>query len=205
MELKLLDPDVELAKIDKKMVKGNKALERAYKALSARKKVVDIAEVIEAGGYTEEEYIVNQGIGSAQWTTQPTILKATKSVPRLALARINWTHTRIDATNRFFSRVGRNQPDYIKLNLKSQIPVEEFTPLGRREHFAVSVVPRVPQTLKPKRDDLVLYEAEWKWDSETTQVPLDPALLRPIGGRLYEVVDVWDTTELEEAVLAEKL
>jgi hypothetical protein len=45
------------------------------------------------------------------------------------------------------------------------------------------------------------------WDPERPPAPVDPALLRHIGGDLYAVdlyavVVTWDLTEIERAVLA---
>ena len=42
----------------------------------------------------------------------------------------------------------------------------------------------------------ILWEADWQ-----RRAPVDPALLRPVGGDLYVVVATWDLTDLERAVL----
>ena len=66
---------------------------------------------------------------------------------------------------------------------------------------ARAVVPRVPPEHRPKahaRNYHVLWEAEWE------TVPVDPLLLKHIGGPLYVVLAQWDLTELEQAVLSDR-
>ncbi len=46
-------------------------------------------------------------------------------------------------------------------------------------------------------DFVMLFEAEWE------QAPVDPILLKPLGGPLYAVVAQWDLSPLERAVLAD--
>lgn len=63
-------------------------------------------------------------------------------------------------------------------------------------------MPTIPPKLRPKRGQLGLYhllfEAEWGLDPDP---PVDPALVRHLGGDLYAVLAVWDLTDVERAVL----
>jgi hypothetical protein len=67
-----------------------------------------------------------------------------------------------------------------------------------------AIVPIIPPKLRPKRSKIgnfhTLFEAEWA--VYTPPAPVDPALLRHLGGDLYAVVATWDLTEVERAVLA---
>lgn len=65
-----------------------------------------------------------------------------------------------------------------------------------------AMVPHVPPSLRPAHSldgYATLFEVdEWAPDPKA---PVDPALLKHIGGDLYAVVATWDLTELERAVL----
>jgi hypothetical protein len=66
-----------------------------------------------------------------------------------------------------------------------------------------SAVPLVPVHLRPKRgiqNYHVLYEAEW-----TKRYPIDPYLLRRFGADAWLVVAAWDLTEVERAVMSQRL
>lgn len=70
----------------------------------------------------------------------------------------------------------------------------------RRMQSGKAMVPMVPARLRPKlhlRNFHVLWEAEWR-----PEPPVDPALLKHIGGDLYALLGTWDLTPLERAVLA---
>lgn len=65
-----------------------------------------------------------------------------------------------------------------------------------------AMVPPVPPALRPAMSldgYATMFEVdEWKLDPKA---PVDPALLKHIGGDLYAVVATWDLTDLERAVL----
>lgn len=63
---------------------------------------------------------------------------------------------------------------------------------------AIARVPLVPPSLRPATSlagYAVLWEADWE------KAPVDPALLKHIGGDLWAVCAVWDLTPLEQKVL----
>jgi hypothetical protein len=72
-------------------------------------------------------------------------------------------------------------------------------PETNRFSRARAIVPIIPPRLRPARGLgglHVLWEAEW-----TLAAPIDPALLRHLGGDLWAVLAVWDLTPLEQAVV----
>lgn len=69
-----------------------------------------------------------------------------------------------------------------------------------RNHQAI--VPMIPVHLRPA-DHLERYHILWEADWEA--VPVDPMLLRKIGGDAWLVVAAWDLTAVEQAVLAGRL
>lgn len=67
---------------------------------------------------------------------------------------------------------------------------------------AEAVVPLIPVHLRPQTalDNYhILWEADWH------AVPVDPMLLRRLGGDLWIVVAAWDLTEVERAVMASRV
>jgi len=73
-------------------------------------------------------------------------------------------------------------------------------PTARAAHRRYkAMVPPVPPKFRPSTSLTnfhILWEAEWQ-----QHAPVDPALLRHIGGDLYAVLAIWDLTELERTVL----
>ena len=68
---------------------------------------------------------------------------------------------------------------------------------------ARAVVPLVPIHLRPKRalgNYHILWEAEWR-----RVAPVDPMLLRRIGGDMWLVVAAWDLTDVERAAMQTRL
>lgn len=64
---------------------------------------------------------------------------------------------------------------------------------------AQAIVPSIPPALRPdgKLDRFhILFEAEWH-----NVPPIDPALIRHLGGDLWVVLAIWDLTPVERAVL----
>jgi hypothetical protein len=67
----------------------------------------------------------------------------------------------------------------------------------------VAMVPMVPPDVLPARGcDLSKHFILWEVESWDAAPPIDPILLRPIGGDLYAVVAQWDLTEIERAIIA---
>jgi len=66
-----------------------------------------------------------------------------------------------------------------------------------------ATVPIIPVHLRPKRglqNYHILWEAEW-----TKRYPVDPYLLRRFGGDAWLVVAAWDLTEVERAVMSQRV
>lgn len=67
---------------------------------------------------------------------------------------------------------------------------------------ARALIPMVPPQYRPRAamsNYHILWEADWQ------AVPVDPILLKHLGGSLYVVLAQWDLTPLEQAVLAGRL
>ncbi len=71
-----------------------------------------------------------------------------------------------------------------------------------RYHYE-AIVPIIPVHLRPKRglqNYHILWEAEW-----TQRYPVDPYLLRRFGGDAWLVVAAWDLTDVERAVMSQRV
>jgi hypothetical protein len=83
------------------------------------------------------------------------------------------------------------------------VRVDVECPVGARPSRHETIVPLVPPRFRPVRGLTgyhVLFEVEeWK-----PVPPVDPALLKHIGGDLWAVLATWDLTPLERAVLAHR-
>lgn len=80
--------------------------------------------------------------------------------------------------------------------MAGSFPGQQNRPTGR------AIVPMIPVWHRPKTalDSYhILWEAEWR-----KAYPVDPYLLRRIGGDLWLVVAAWDLTEVERAVMASR-
>ena len=166
----------ELEAADKQIVTG-------YQALAKGKQVISLHQTLVAGGEDELHR------------------------PRLAIGRADETAMRLE---RYAN--GRVDFDPVINYGRGDNSLLGWTPSNRRFHMlgllpaieglkhvtAEAIMPHIPPAVRPMTLDryFILWEADWQH-----RVPVDPALLRPVGGDLYVVVATWDLTDLERAVL----
>lgn len=124
------------------------------------------------------------------------------SLPKLAIARADmlsvFLHRHHDGKVIFGEEWVRSNASKSK-NISMHWP--ELPPLKRWKYEAA--VPLIPVHLRPRRglqNYHVLWEAEW-----TQRYPTDPYLLRRFGTDAWLVVAAWDLTEVERAVMAQRL
>jgi len=77
-----------------------------------------------------------------------------------------------------------------------------FTRSWRR---GVSMVPLIPPRCRPKPRRLRHCHILWEVEVWERVPPRDPALLRHVRGDLWAVLAVWDLTDLERAVLSQRM
>lgn len=157
----------------------DEAIMRGYKALAMGKRIINIRETLLAGGFDDLHR------------------------PRLALARADAKSCLVqsfwDGDLRFYADV-QNPWNAKKADTRSYRQLRTW-PDEQRFHVAEAraIVPIVPPQLRPAHALTgydVLWEAEWR-----RMAPVDPALLKHLGGDLYVVVATWDLTELERTVI----
>jgi hypothetical protein len=176
----------------------DEAIMRGYRVLARGQQVLRLSHTIRAGGVEDKVF-------RGRWNSRNTV---TVTLPRLAVARANrtevWTRG-VDERGACTMQTKRdphvnNRVDVVRF-------ADETFEAGTTDEWGSTprikaVVPNVPPRLRPRvglGNFHVLFEAEWGLDPEP---PVDPALLRHIGGDLYAVVATWDLTELERAVLS---
>jgi hypothetical protein len=164
------------------------AIMQGYRALAAGKQLINLVETIQAGGLDDQKH------------------------PRLAVCRANEQWCRLETSmNGSVTFIGTTVAEeqahrwVSHRSEKRRVRLEEGTfdemPYRRPwNHEPVrAMVPMVPPGLRPRHalsNYHILWEAEWE-----KAPPVDPALLKHIGGDLYAVLVVWDLTELERTVL----
>jgi hypothetical protein len=86
-----------------------------------------------------------------------------------------------------------------------RVRVEEPPPARQRKSWerASAVVPLIPPGIRP-RHGLRRLHLLWEVESWSPEPPRDPALIRHVRGDLWAVLAVWDLTELERLVLAQR-
>lgn len=128
-----------------------------------------------------------------------------KGLPKLAIARADsvlcYFHTRSNGEHHFSDS---RWPNYrSKISLKSKTIEINWPAAQRLKDVPEAQVPLVPVHLRPKRGMAnyhILWEAEW-----TKRYPVDPYLLRRFGGDAWLVVAAWDLTDVERAVMSQRL
>lgn len=171
----------------------DEAMAAGYRAAARGMPIIVLPNVIGAGGWFDN------------------------GLPRLAVARADSTNVRVDTRGRWngpplvsdltytdADRVVRPNGRLVGANHVNVrvAPDDGPTSVTNQRFRGQTVVPHVPPRFRPRRGRLgrfhVLWEVE-KWDPTP---PVDPALIRHIGGDLWAVVAVWDLTPLERAVLS---
>jgi len=165
----------------------DEAIAAGYRAAARGLPVIQLSQVIAAGGFFDD------------------------GLPRLAVARA-------DARQCFVHIMGwgegrsvlvysdeRQADNRGALVGRHTVRVAVPPPTHRRRWRAHTVVPLVPPRHRPRPNRLARCHLLWEVDSWTPAPPVDPALIRHIRGDLWAVLAVWDLTELERAVLAQRL
>jgi hypothetical protein len=170
-------------KTDEQIMKG-------YRLLAQGKRLVDVEHVIPSAGVDK------------QWR------------PRLAIVRADapWCYLRVDRNgNTVFSMDDHWKHQYKYKRRYIALARNCFPPATYAKWNASATqsatqwdgirakTPAIPPHLRPA-DKLENYHILWEADWE--KYPVDPFLVKRVGGSVFAVVAQWDLTDLERAVLA---
>lgn len=135
------------------------------------------------------------------------------SLPRIAVARADTTEcfARWLGPDLVFSDVDDRHVNRGALvnrqSVRVAVPGDDRPP-GFRFRFGWTagraMVPLIPPRFRPKPWRLHRYHVLWEVESWTWVPPEDPALIKHIRGDLWSVHAVWELTELERLVLAQR-
>lgn len=172
--------------VKEQLTDEDKEIMRGYQAIAKGHEVLHVKNVIRDAGYNEE------------------------GLPSLAIARADadWCLFRraYNENHHHVMAITENAiGDHFCTRQRFAFPSDFFPTKEERNEKGWSrdskaMVPPVPAPLRPKHklsNYHTLFEAEWK-----PEPPLDPILLRRIGGDLFVVVAQWNLTDLERAVLS---
>jgi hypothetical protein len=156
---------------------------RGYRALAQGQQLLHLSETIKAGGHM--------------------VASRNEIVPRLAVAPASAEFVYVSTRNNGSCKFHVEQrPHWKRKKGIVHCPADTLPRCGWEQTTAGgqrAMVPPVPPRFRPRHalsNYHVLFEAEWQ-----KCAPVDPALLKHIGGDLYAVLAVWDLTELERSVL----
>lgn len=183
----------------------DRSIMRGYRELAAGRHLIRLSDTMRAGGEEVLRFRRNPR-GPARY--------AEGSLPRLAIARADARYVYTDGIDHDGSIEFRGKPTVHATNRHDVVFLPgSFDENDERPRIAWrywgsvptfrAIVPIVPPPLRPAHalsGYHILFEAEWALSSPPA--PVDPALLKHIGGDLWAVHAVWDLTELERAVLA---
>ena len=163
---------------DKEQAKQDGALMRGYRAIVNGQSVIDLHQAMRGAGVNAQ------------------------GLPKLAICRADETHCTVIMTANGRAHFYRGEDRWSFRTTPVSVPVDTFprNPNGTR---GTAILPSIPPQFRPpaKLDGYyLLWEAEWR-----KVVPVDPMLLKHLGGSLYAVLAQWDLTPLERAVLAGRL
>lgn len=163
----------------------DEAIAQAYRAARRGLQVIRLTEAIKTAGYFD---------GSG--------------LPRIAIAGAEWPECNVvwSGDDLIFSDEARHRNQGALVGRSSvRVPMRNVGVPGVR-HWTRgrASIPLVPPRHRPKPRRLRHCHVLWEVDAWNMVPAKDPALIRHIRGDLWAVLAVWDLTELERAVLAQR-
>jgi hypothetical protein len=168
---------------DDRRRKEDEQMAAAYKAVSKGLAVLDLHRVMKQAGVLASHY------------------------PVLAIARADQEHCEAKIYQDGSARFAHDRDAFwssrrFARGKVTNVPAGTF-PVSDRTINARAMVPSIPSALRPKAN-LSNYHILWEAVWEPTP-PVDPLLLKHLGGALYAVLAAWDLTKIEQAVLRGRL
>lgn len=207
-----MDPAAAQAKLDayrdaltkrhsKKVNEEWTAALNAYKELAKGTPLIDPLEAIRECGWKEDGRpvlaIARADMVRVQWevTRHARWFESDSRTHKGKWAPMEWRFSGFKQKDtRWGRRDGLGKTFFVR-DIQTEPPGEPKSGLA--------MVPMVPPDVLPARGaDLSKHFILWEVESWDAAPPIDPILLRPIGGNLYAVVAQWDLTEIERTIIA---
>jgi hypothetical protein len=164
----------------------DEAIAQAYRAAKRGLQVIRLTEVFKMGGWFDKDGLPRIGIAGATWPECHVVWTGDDLVFTDDGA---WSHNR-------GALVGRGSV---------RVPMRDVgIPPVRSWRRGTAPIPLVPPRCRPRPRRLKHCHVLWEVEAWNSVPARDPALLRHIRGDLWAVLAVWDLTELERAVLAQR-
>lgn len=155
---------------------ADKLLYAAYRAIAQGKAILDIGDVMRKAGVFPQT-----------------------NLPKLAVCRADVAWCWFIRRNGAYWFTSRQEYGARRPWATVEVPDETFPSSTRQAYASRARVPFIPPQYRPKHDLRnyhILWEAEWQ-----RAMPVDPLLLKHIGGPFFTVLACWDLTPLEQAVM----
>lgn len=167
----------------------DEALAAGYRAAARGLPIIRLSEAVAAGGWFD--------------TGLPRIAVVRADAMQCWVTVSGWTgHT--SSTGEVVFASEDNADNRGALVGRTTVRVPAPVPNGRTRHRGRTVVPSIPPRFRPRPARLRRCHLLWEVESWTPEPPIDPALIRHLRGDLWSVLAVWDLTDLERAVLAQR-
>jgi hypothetical protein len=163
-------------------------LARSYRAIARGASLLDLHKVMGAAGLQPDTGFPRLAIGRADWKFAHVWLQS------------NGAATFTPDSSRWNSRRQASQVDLPPDTFGVDEIRAKFRGLSGR---AEALTPMIPPAGRPAHDlsnYFILWDAVWK-----KEPPMDPLLLKHLGGPLYAILFAWDLTPLEQAVMRGRL
>jgi hypothetical protein len=172
------------------------AVAAAYKELAKGTPLIDAGEAIRACGWRADGRpvlaIARADQKRVSWQVGRHSRQWTKEGMTGNWAPMEWAFTATRIRN---DRQRSANLRFVVPDVKTEPPVHPTR--------GTAMVPLVPPEAYPARGlDLSKHFVLWEVESWDYAPPIDPMLLRHIGGNLWAVVAQWDLTEIERTVIA---
>jgi hypothetical protein len=163
----------------------DEAIAQAYRAARRGLQVIRLTEAVRLGGWFDQDGLPRIAIAGATWSE----------------CYVQWSGDDLLYSDAVWPR---NQGALVG-RTTVRVPMHDVgVPTVRSWRRGQTMIPLVPPRFRPKLRRLRHCHILWEVEQWNMRPPRDPALLRHIRGDLWAVLSVWDLTELERAVLAQR-
>jgi hypothetical protein len=173
----------------------DRAVMRGYREIAKGHALLKLSDALRHGGVEERRW-------EGDWWQQDRYVRRdfAGTFPRLAVCRADARHVFCSGVQSDGTVIFRADEQWSRRKA-DEVRVEKAfdAPENHAARFHRAIVPTIPPPLRPAHKLSgyhILWEAEWDLSA-----PVDPMLLKHLGGELYAVLAVWNLSELEQAVL----